>query len=163
MSEETKICFVCLGNIVRSPLAEHLFRYLANKAGVGKRFEVSSAGTDSWHIGEEPDRRMRRIAASHGIEYSGRARKLKKEDLTYYDWIIVMDSTNKKTLLRLVENQDQIKKIHLLREFDPLGTANASVPDPYYGGIEEFEEVFQIIKRSCQGLLGVLGNNYHGS
>jgi len=75
LAEATRICFVCLGNIVRSPLAENLFLHLAEDAGVDHKYEVDSAGTSGYHIGESPDPRMRRVAARHGLEYDGRARK----------------------------------------------------------------------------------------
>lgn len=156
MSETTRICFVCLGNIVRSPLAENMFRSLADQAEVGDHYEVDSAGTSSWHVGEEPDRRMRRVAAGHGFRYSGSARQFRQQDFENFDWIIAMDSSNRNDLQSLARDDAQRAKIHLMREFDPQAVPNAPVPDPYYGGIDGFEEVFQIVKRACQGLLDAL-------
>jgi len=156
LSDITRICFVCLGNIVRSPLAENMFRYLAEQAGVGHLYEVDSAGTGNWHVGESPDSRMRRVAAAHGFRYDGRARQFQPSDFEKFDWIIAMDTSNRADLRRMARNDDERAKIHLLREFDPGGGPNAPVPDPYYGGIDGFEEVFQIVQRSCQGLLEAL-------
>jgi len=153
LSNLTRICFVCLGNIVRSPLAENMFRHLADRADVSSRYEVDSAGTSRWHIGERPDARMREVAARHGFQYDGRARQITKEDLEYFDLLIAMDASNKEDLYQLAQNAEQKRKIRMLREFDPEGKPDAPVPDPYYGGIEGFERVFQVIKRSCQGLL----------
>ena len=156
MPEKTRVCFVCLGNIVRSPLGENMFRHLAEEAGVGAQYEVDSAGTSGWHAGERPDRRMRRVAAGHGFEYDGRARQFKVIDFERFDLIIAMDAQNRRDLQGLARTPAQQAKIRLLREFDPQGGSNAPVPDPYYGGLEGFEEVFQIVRRSCQGLLAAL-------
>ena len=156
MDNEYHILFVCLGNIVRSPLAENLFRDLAEKRGVGKKYRVDSGGTGAWHIGERPDPRMRKVAASHGLNYSGRARKVEKHDFDRFDLIIAMDHENKDDLRRRAPTPDAERKIRLLREFDPQGSPNMPVPDPYYGGIEGFENVYQIILRSCENLLDTL-------
>ena len=156
MSDSTHICFVCLGNIVRSPLAESMFRHLAEQAGLGHKYEVDSAGTSGWHVGEEPDRRMRRVAAEHGFRYTGRSRQVTKRDFLEFDWIIAMDASNHADLSRLADSEAARLKIRLMREFDPQGSPNDPVPDPYYGGIDGFEEVFQIVERSCQGLLDAL-------
>jgi protein-tyrosine phosphatase len=152
-----KICFVCLGNIVRSPLAENLFRDKAHQRGVSERYVVDSAGIGAWHIGESPDIRMRQIAASHGFEYDGRARQFRREDFDEFDLIIAMDLENYNDLMRLAESDENKNKIRLLREFDPSGSINAGVPDPYYGGIQGFEETYQIVERSVSGLLDALG------
>jgi protein-tyrosine phosphatase len=158
LSEITRICFVCLGNIVRSPLAENMFRYLAEQAGVDGRYEVDSAGTGSWHVGESPDRRMRQVAARRGFKYDGRARQFRQSDFQNFDLIIAMDTENRVNLGRLARNVEEEAKIHLMREFDPQGAPNAPVPDPYYGGIDGFENVYNIVERSCQGLLDALEN-----
>ena len=158
MSAITRICFVCLGNIVRSPLGENMFRYLAEQAGVVHQYEIDSAGTSGYHIGEQPDRRMRRVAAQHGLKYSGRARQFHSRDFDRFNWIIAMDTSNQTELLHQAPTIEQRNKVRLMREFDPLGGINAVVPDPYYGGIDGFEEVYRIVERSCQGLLDTLEN-----
>ncbi len=156
MSDVTKICFVCLGNIVRSPLAENMFRHLAENAKLAHKYEVDSAGTSGWHVGEQPDRRMRRVAAGHGFKYDGRARQFNQKDFEEFDLVIAMDSDNRSNLSGLARTEAERAKIHLMREYDPQGNPTAPVPDPYYGGIDGFEEVFHIVKRSCQGLLEAL-------
>jgi low molecular weight protein-tyrosine phosphatase len=150
------ICFVCLGNIVRSPLAQHLFTHMASKAGASERYEADSAAVGNWHIGEPPDERMRRVAASHGLSYNGRARQFRQADFERFDWVIAMDSENAGYLKRLAATPAQRASVHLLREFDPQGRPGAEVPDPYYGGIDGFENVYRIIERSLRGLLQAL-------
>jgi protein-tyrosine phosphatase len=151
-----RICFVCLGNIVRSPLAENYFRHMVDEAGVADSYIIESAGTGDWHVGDPPDPRMRKVAANHGLLYTGRARHFKPGDFDRYDIIIAMDASNKSNLQRQAPSAKAADKIHLLREFDPFAESGASVPDPYYGGIDGFEKVFEIIERSCYNLLEVL-------
>lgn len=158
MTEPTRILFVCLGNIVRSPLAENMFRQLAEEAGVAERYQVDSAGTGSWHVGEAPDSRMVRVAAQRGLNYSGRARQLERRDLDQFDLLIAMDRDNRAMLYSLARKTGHQDKIHLLREFDPKGKPDSEVPDPYYGGQEGFNKVFDIIERSCRSLLEQLEN-----
>jgi protein-tyrosine phosphatase len=145
-----------LGNIVRSPLAEHLFLRLAKQAGVDHKYEVDSAGVDSWHVGEPPDGRMRRVAAAHGLKYDGAARQFRRNELDYFDLIVAMDLENMADLKSMARTPEQRSKIRLLREFGPQGNRNAAVPDPYYGGIHGFEEVYRIVERSVEGLLNEL-------
>jgi len=153
LSQKRKICFVCLGNIVRSPLAENMFHHLVKQAGLEDHYEVHSAGTGSWHIGEPPDSRMVRVAARRGLIYSGQACQVRPDDLETCDLVIAMDRENKASLLRMARTPEQKEKIHLLREFDSDGSPNADVPDPYYGGIDGFEDVYDIVERSVRGLL----------
>jgi protein-tyrosine phosphatase len=156
LAEVKRICFVCLGNIIRSPLAKGLFLQMAREAGVTDRYEVDSAGIDSWHAGEPPDSRMRRVAARHGLIYDGRARQIRVEDLDHFDLLVAMDLDNRRDLLALARSPQQRAKIRLLREFDPEGGPNVPVPDPYYGGRDGFEEVFGVVERSTRGLFETL-------
>ncbi len=151
-----RILFVCLGNIIRSPLAENMFRHLAQQAGVGHHYEVDSAGIGAWHVGEPPDPRMVRVAAKHGLHYGGRARQFTLRDFDNFDLIIAMDLDNRAALMNKARCAEHEKKIHLLREFDSVGEADVSVPDPYYGGQDGFEEVYTIVERACRGLLEAL-------
>jgi protein-tyrosine phosphatase len=147
---------VCLGNIIRSPLAENLFISHAAKAGVGDKYEVGSGGTGAAHLGESPDPRMRRVAARYGLQYDGSAKRFERGDFDRYDLIIAMDQENRDFLRSLARTPEQKEKIRMLREFDPDGGKNLSVPDPYYGGANGFEEVYHIIDRSTRGLLETL-------
>lgn len=162
MPEKTRICFVCLGNIVRSPLAENLFQSVVEEAGVADRYQVDSAGTSGWHLDEPPDGRMRRVAAARGLNYTGRARRFSREDFNRFDLIVAMDASNREDLMDLAPNAEARAKVRLLREFDPHGGPNVPVPDPYYGGIDGFEEVYQIVERSCRGLFEALRNGSKG-
>lgn len=160
MPSPKSICFVCLGNIVRSPLAEHLFQHLAEKRGISHKYKVDSAGTSDYHIGEPPDYRMRLVAQERGLEYSGKARQFHPQDLDRFDLIIAMDRNNQHDLLRLVKTEKHRRKIRLLREFDPQANHNSDVPDPYYGGTDGFGRVYQIIEKSVEGLLDSLENGW---
>jgi len=156
------LCFVCLGNIIRSPLAKSLFVYYADREGVEHHYEVDSAGTSDWHVGEPFDLRMRRVAARHGVPHDGRARQFTQADLDRFDLILVMDEDNYDDLRLLEPTPQQMKKIHYLREFDPAGGSRQDVPDPYYGGSEGFEVVYEVIDRSVLGLLQQLENGKGG-
>lgn len=156
MPESKSILFVCLGNIVRSPLAENLFRHLAAEQGDDGRYVVDSAGTSSYHVGDSPDSRMRRTAERHGLEYTGRSRQVSESDLRSFDIIVAMDQSNASSLRSLARTEDQEAKIHMMRDFDPQTDGAADVPDPYYGGIEGFENTYEIVERSVKGLLEAL-------
>lgn len=153
LSQATRILFVCLGNIVRSPLAENLFRYLAEEAGVGEKYRVDSAGTAAYHVGDSPDERMRRVAAQRGLDYDGRGRQVQAEDFEDFDLLIPMDMSNYADLMRLATRPEDQGKIRLMREFDPQAEKDSSVPDPYYGGLQGFEQVYEIVERSTRELL----------
>jgi protein-tyrosine phosphatase len=131
----------------------NLFLELAKKAGLDGKYEVGSAGTDDYHVGQPPDARMLRVAARHGLHYDGRARQFLRSDFNQYDLILAMDMENRDELMYLALYPEQREKVHLLREFDPQGDANASVPDPWYGGAEGFDEVYRVVERSVRGLL----------
>jgi protein-tyrosine phosphatase len=156
LSDKTRVCFICLGNIVRSPLAHNLFAHLVKKEGLEHKYEVDSAGTSGWHAGESPDARMRRVAARYGLKYDGRAKQFQPADFDRYDLIIAMDQENRERLLSMARTPEEKSKVRLLREFDPQGSPQAPVPDPYYGGIDGFEEVFAIVDRSVRSLLDAL-------
>jgi len=156
-----RICFVCQGNIIRSPLAEHIFLQLADERGVVDKYLVDSAGTIAYHTGERPDKRMRQVAAERGLVYSGRAKQFKRDDFARFDLIIAMDKANRQSLQSWTVTTEQDNKIHLMREFDSQGGPNLDVPDPYYGGPDGFISTFEIVKRSCEGLMEELeGGQY---
>jgi low molecular weight protein-tyrosine phosphatase len=162
LADPIRICFVCFANIVRSPLAEHVFLHQAQQAGVAERYHVRSAGTGNLYAGEPPDLRMRRVAARHGLNYDGRSRQFTAADFGKFDLILAMDQENFQVLVSLAPDSVRAGMIHMLREFDPQGGISASVPDPYYGAAADFEEVYQIIERSSQGLLRFLEQAENG-
>jgi protein-tyrosine phosphatase len=147
------ICFVCLGNICRSPTAEAVMRHLVAEAGLGDRIRVDSAGTGDWHIGEPRDRRSQAVGRKRGIPLSGAARQFVAGDFDAYDHVIAMDKSNRAELLRMARNDADRAKVRLLRSFDPTAPADADVPDPYYGGPSGFDDVFDICERACRGLI----------
>ncbi len=154
--KKTKILFVCLGNICRSPLAHAVFEHKVKERGLEDKFEIESCGTGAWHVGELPDGRMRNEAAKHGIDMTHLGRTLQVMDLEYFDLILPMDMSNKQYLMTkaLPEFKEKIK---LFRTFDPDTTdPTAEVPDPYYGGEQGFANVYQIVDRTCDHLLDSL-------
>lgn len=147
-----KICFVCLGNICRSPTAEGIFQHLVKENGLEEYFEVDSAGTSAYHIGESANTKSQQTAQKYGITLHSKARKFKESDLDYFDLIVVMDRENYQNVKRLYRDDNYDHKIAKMRDFDPH-PGDGNVPDPYYGGMDGFEHVFQIVKRSCEELL----------
>jgi len=150
-----RLLFVCLGNIIRSPLAEHLFLDLVRQAAVAENYAVDSAGTGDWHMGQSPDPRMIETAAKHGLQLGGTARQVRSDDLESFDLVLAMDEDNRASLLELARAPAQRGKIRMLREFDPQQDG-LEVPDPWYGGRADFEQTYQIIERSVRGLLEAL-------
>ncbi|MEX0927823.1 MAG: low molecular weight protein-tyrosine-phosphatase [Balneolales bacterium] len=150
-----KICFVCLGNICRSPTAEGIFQRIIREGGLDEYFEIDSAGTSAWHIGEPANSKSRMIAGRYGTPLLSRARKFEPVDLNYYDLIVAMDFENREALKTLDRSGDHTTKITTLRKFDPE-PGDGQVPDPFFGGINGFENVYEIIWRSCDNLVDQL-------
>lgn len=152
-----RICFVCLGNICRSPTAEGVFAHL-QPDGV---HTIESAGTGAYHVGEAPDRRSTATAAQRGIPLHGAAQRFDASDFDRFDLVIAMDRSNRNDLLRRAPNDEAASKVHLLRAWDPQNEANEDldVPDPYYGGERGFDDVLDICIRSCEALLAHLDAN----
>ena len=151
-SPRTTVLFVCLGNICRSPLAEGIFLHLVEQAGLSERFEIDSAGTGAWHVGELPDARATIVASQHGVELTSRARQITDDDLSHFDWVIAMDRENLRNVERMALSAGSDAEIHLLRTFDRTGEGD-EVPDPYYGGVSGFENIYEMVHRSCLVLL----------
>ena len=147
------VLFVCLGNICRSPLAEAVFRDEVEKAGLGDRFEVDSAGTSDYHIGELPDERTIRTAAARGVRVDHASRQIEGADFERFDYILAMDTNNLRRVERLAEGAPGKAVVALLREFDDAAHSGAEVPDPYFGGEFEFDDVHDLVERACRGLL----------
>ncbi len=153
------MCFVCLGNICRSPTAEGVFRALVQEAGLAGRVEVASAGTAAYHEGEPADPRTRAAAAARGVRLQGRARRFRREDFDRFDYVIALDRDNERDLLRLAAEAGARERIHRLRSFDPLADT-PDVPDPYEGGADAFERVFELCEAACRGLLEHLASEH---
>ena len=151
-----RLCFVCLGNICRSPIGEGVMRHLLAGAGLTDQVEVDSAGTAGYHAGEPPDARARAAGRRLGIEVAGRARQFTRADFERFDYVLAMDRSNFDDLAELARDPVLRKRLHLLRGFDPTSLPGASVPDPYYGGDEDFDDVVRICLAACKPLLDVL-------
>ena len=143
------ILFVCLGNICRSPMAEGVFRHVADSRGLS--FDIDSAGTSSWHIGNPPDERAQRATAERGIDISGlQARQVSPDDFGRFDLVIAMDDANL-AKLRSQAPGDAHDRICLFLDF-ASGISVREVPDPYYGGEEGFDHVLDLIEAAARGL-----------
>jgi len=148
-----EICFVCLGNICRSPLAEGVFQALVIEQGLENQIIIQSAGTGHWHVGAPPDSRMQATARSKGIQLNSRAEQIQEADIRRYDLVLAMDRSNLETMEYLVSPQVAAQKLRLFRSFDPEAANDLDVPDPYYGRDDGFEHVFQIVHRTCPPIL----------
>ena len=147
----TKILFVCLGNICRSPLAEGIFSARVAALGLGGQIEADSAGTGDWHIGSAPDPRARQVARSHEVNIDSlRARQLCAEDARRFDYLLGMDAANLRAMQQILGQAGE-GRIHLLGRFaePPFD----EVPDPYYGESAGFVTTFGLLERACDGLL----------
>lgn len=139
---------VCLGNICRSPLAHGI---LESKLP-SNQFYIDSAGTANYHVGDSPDHRSIKIARTHGIDISHqRGRQFTTSDFDSFDYIFTMDDSNYQNVIALARNAKDISKVKCILEFD-ITNKNASVPDPYYGDLTNFENVFQILEKACDNL-----------
>ena len=161
MAQTTGILFVCMGNICRSPLAEGLFIHLARERGLHERFRVDSAGTGGWHAGNPADPRTIAVAQKHGVPVLSRARQvnppsdfLAPTPDAGFHWLIGMDMDNCERMITLGAPEERVR---LLRSFDPSLAGEPphrlEVPDPYYGGADGFDQMYEMIHSACSGLL----------
>jgi len=145
---KVKILMVCLGNICRSPLAQGI---LESKVDSEKIY-VDSAGTGAYHVGEHPDLRSIEVAKFHNIDISDqKARKFVKNDFDLFDLIFVMDRSNYDNVIGMATNSKQQKKVHLILSI--CGAGDNEVPDPYYGGVQGFEHVYDLLDDACNYLV----------
>ena len=151
---KTRILFVCMGNICRSPTAEGVFRHHAELAGMSENLDIDSAGTHAYHTGEPPDRRARAAAERRGMSLEGiRARRVVTDDFERFDYIIAMDEDNL-SRLRDESPAEHRGKLSLFLEFASL--TEREVPDPYSGGSAGFERVLDLVEEASRGLLETL-------
>ncbi|WP_317165109.1 low molecular weight protein-tyrosine-phosphatase [Cyclobacterium salsum] len=155
-----KVLFVCLGNICRSPLAEALFSHKISHKGYAKQVIADSCGTSDYHIGELPDERAMSCAVRNGINMDHRGRQLHRTDFRDFDYLIAMDRSNLENIMLLSQKVGiPAKKLHLMREFQ-LSPEFLEVPDPYYGGEDGFQKVFDILDEALDGLIVELEKNH---
>jgi len=141
---------VCLGNICRSPLAEGILQSKIREKGLD--WEVDSAGTGAWHVGEKPDRRSIKVAQYNGIDITyQRARQFRAQDLAEYDLVFAMDQSNRSNILRLAQSPAEESKVHLIMNLvEP--EVDINVPDPYYDD-NGFNQVFEMLDEACERII----------
>lgn len=164
MTKETtdntvKVLFVCMGNICRSPTAEGVFRHLVKKEGLEEFILTDSAGTHAYHVGEPPDRRAQATATRRGVAlHDLRARRVRSEDFEHFNYVLAMDSQNYHDLVEICPEGFEDRLLYFLDFADDL--PHHEVPDPYYGGNQGFEKVFDMVEQASQGLLEAIRHRY---
>jgi protein-tyrosine phosphatase len=129
---------------------------LVAEAGLDARIHVESAGTGTWHLDEPADPRARAAASARGVTLDGRAQQFSVDDFARFDYVLSMDERVLTTLQKLARTAGERQRVHNFRAFDPDSPSNAAVPDPYYGGADGFEQVYDICEAGCRGLLARL-------
>ncbi|TXS41423.1 low molecular weight phosphotyrosine protein phosphatase [Streptomyces sp. uw30] len=174
-----RVCFVCTGNICRSPMAESVFRARVEDAGLGGLVEVDSAGTGGWHEGDPADPRTVSVLEEHGYDSAHAARQFQSSWFARLDLVIALDSGHLKALRRLAPTPEDAAKVRLLRSYarpspdhDPSTSASHTssegagddldVPDPYYGGRDGFEECLDMVEAASKGLLAAVRAQVEG-
>ncbi|HEY7071160.1 MAG TPA: low molecular weight protein-tyrosine-phosphatase [Acidimicrobiales bacterium] len=149
-----RLLFICWGNICRSPTAEAVMRRMAEDAGLSGVVEIDSAGTSAEHLGAPPDRRATAEADRRGLDLrSQRARRTQPDDWERFDLLLVADEPVERALLRQAPPGADLSKVHRMTAFGPDAGVVDEVPDPYYGGEDGFELVYEVVERACGGLL----------
>lgn len=149
-----KVLMVCLGNICRSPLAEGILKSKVDSDSVF----VDSAGTGGWHVGELPDSRSIEVARLNGLNISDqKCRKFTKQDFNDFDWIYVMDKSNFDDVIAMAESEDERSKVIMILN-EKEADSNREVPDPYYGGNNGFQHVFELLDDACEQIVKRLNN-----
>lgn len=154
--EKKRVLFVCLGNICRSPAGEGVLRAIVKENGDENNWEIDSAGTGGYHVGDLPDKRMRVHARQRGLELDHHCRKVKASDFDDFDLILAMDDNNLRDLRRLAPSLEAAQKIVPMAAFVDDSFGYDYVPDPYYEGAEGFELVLDLLQNGCLNLFNAL-------
>ncbi|MFE9440602.1 low molecular weight protein-tyrosine-phosphatase [Streptomyces sp. NPDC006602] len=157
-----RVCFVCTGNICRSPMAESVFRAHVREAGLGGLVEVDSAGTGGWHEGDDADPRTVSVLENSGYDGTHTARQFQPSWFARLDLVIALDAGHLKALRRLAPTSQDAEKVQLLRSYDPAADGDLDVPDPYYGGMDGFEECLEMVEAASEGLLAAVREDVEG-
>lgn len=154
MHAPVRLLVVCLGNICRSPMAEGVIRARIEASSLAGRVILDSVGTGPWHAGQPPDPRAIATAARHGVDIAGlRGRQLCREDFAGHDWLLCADRSNLRDVLARAPREAHSRCALLL---DWAGVADAEVPDPYTGGVAEFEAAWVLLERAAEGVVARL-------
>ncbi|MFD5946095.1 low molecular weight protein-tyrosine-phosphatase [Streptomyces collinus] len=157
-----RVCFVCTGNICRSPMAEIVFRARVAEAGLDELVEVDSAGTGGWHEGDGADPRTVAVLEDNGYAGGHTARQFQPSWFSRLDLVIALDSGHLGALRRLAPTEQDARKVRLLRSYDPAAGGDLDVPDPYYGGTDGFEECLDMVEAASTGLLAAVRKDVEG-
>lgn len=157
-----RVCFVCTGNICRSPMAESVFRARVAEDGLDGRVEVDSAGTGGWHEGDGADPRTVSVLEEHGYDGAHTARQFQPSWFSRLDLVIALDHGHLRDLRRLAPTPEDAAKVRLLRSYDPSAGGDLDVPDPYYGGMHGFEECLEMVEAASEGLLAAVREDVEG-
>lgn len=161
-TKDTKILFVCLGNICRSPAAQAVFEEMAKRCGSAETFHVDSAGLLDYHEGEFPDPRMRKVAREHGYCLTHRSRPITIEDMRNFDYIVAMDREILQALRTIAREkgvENSLRRIYLFLDFAGPTYAGQDVPDPYWSDEKGFEKVLALIEVGCRAMLQTLSKD----
>ncbi|MEU7111757.1 low molecular weight protein-tyrosine-phosphatase [Streptomyces sp. NPDC046182] len=153
-----RVCFVCTGNICRSPMAESVFRARVEEAGLAGAVEVDSAGTGGWHEGDAADPRTAAVLEEHGYASGHTARQFRASWFPALDLVIALDEGHLRALRALAPTPEDAAKVRLLRSYDPAAD-DLDVPDPYYGGRDGFEECLEMVEAASEGLLAAVSES----
>ena len=153
-NNKKRILFICLGNICRSPAAHAVMQHLVDKRGCSNQYEIDSAGIGDWHVGQLPDKRMREHGKRRGYDVNHHARQFDaRKDFAYFDLIVVMDEDNYRYITSQAPDATARGKVVCMADYFTRHKNATCVPDPYYGGAEDFELALDLIEDGCEGLI----------
>ncbi|MET9441434.1 low molecular weight protein-tyrosine-phosphatase [Streptomyces sp. NPDC006610] len=157
-----RVCFVCTGNICRSPMAESVFRARVAEAGLDGLVGADSAGTGGWHEGDPADPRTVAVLEANGYAGEHVARQFQPSWFSRLDLVIALDTGHLRALRRIAPTEQDAAKVRLLRSYDPAAGDDLDVPDPYYGGMDGFEECLEMVEAASDGLLAAVREQVEG-
>ncbi|WP_449015938.1 low molecular weight protein-tyrosine-phosphatase [Prevotella sp.] len=153
-NNKKRILFICLGNICRSPAAHAVMQHLVDERGYSNLYEIDSAGIGNWHVGQLPDKRMREHGRRRGYDLNHHARQFDaRKDFAYFDLIVVMDEDNYRYITSQAADATARRKVVRMADYFTRHKDATCVPDPYYGGPEDFELALDLIEDGCEGLI----------